>query len=71
MRAHRTPAPGGRRFVVRRPVYETEYREEAYDRISYVNETEMRQEKYLVQRPVDLTADPGAPVAVPAPEGGG
>ena len=25
----------------------------------------------LVQRPVDLTAEPGALVAVPAPEGGG
>ncbi len=24
----------------------------------------------LVQRPVDLTAEPGAPVAVPSPEGG-
>ena len=25
----------------------------------------------LVRRPVDLTAVPGAPVAIPAPEGGG
>ena len=34
------------------PVDETEYREEAYDKVTYLTETEMRQEKYLVQRPV-------------------
>src|SRR4029453_15168722 len=43
------------RIVVRRPVTETSFREEAFDRISFVNETEMRQQRYFVQRPVSET----------------